>query len=342
MGGNAFPETRRLDKLEYETVMREVVEQFCTRFTRFKPTQGYANKESFGDLDIVFAHKVEAEDLEQWLRKTLGVTEFCFNGGKAKFNKLPAPQMSFKYKGFQVDLVCVPEELFEIAHFYYSYNDLNNLIGSVAKGFGLKLGWDGLSLSLGSESGSFLEKIYLSRDPREIYTFLGYDYDRYLQGFDTLESIFEYVSTSKYFNAEAYAYTALNNKNRVRNKKRKTYRDFLEWLEGREGLPHYTFNPNKLPYLLKIAHSFPEVRLFETMGAMSEELRKATEFSKVLNGRVVNEVTGLTGRELGLFLRSLRSHPKLDRDFWLSASRLTPDDSHVRGEIKEQYKLWKE
>jgi hypothetical protein len=166
----------------------------------------------------------------------------------------------------------------------------------------LKYGFEGLIAEVFSIDGSRkLGEICLSKDSSKIFPFLGFDYDRYLKGFDTVEEIFDYVVNSKFFNADGFMMDSLNHTDRKRNKKRATYQGFLEYINSKEPgtLPSYTFFKDKDLYIDMIDSEFPEANFKKQL----EELKLEDEQNKIVsekfNGDLVMEWTGLKDKELG-------------------------------------------
>ena len=59
---------------------------------------------------------------------------------------------------------------------------------------------------------------------------LGLDWERYKQGFNNYDEMFEYVTSCKAFDKSKFALENLNHRNRVRDRKRKTYNLFLQYI----------------------------------------------------------------------------------------------------------------
>lgn len=292
MGGQALKNcyTRRYDKEEFELLQEEVLTKLRLAGITCNPTKYYRDKDSFGDLDII-AVKPSIDP------KTIFDTKEVFKNGNT---------VSFEYKEFQIDLIFVSEDIYEYSQFYFSYNDLNNLVGRIAHKLGLKLGFTGLEYPLRFISEHYQHKVVITRDCRKTYDFLGLDYGRYLQGFDSLEDIFNFVRSSKYFDTDIFSYENMNHINRVRNAKRATYRSFLEWL-ALQPVIRYEFNPDKLSYMGIIDSYFPEADLLNVVQKEREKHAKITAISKKFNGHLIMEWLGLSGKELGAFISSVKT-----------------------------------
>ena len=229
MGGNALKNTntRRYLRDEYEVLSKKIIHQleggsFFKGRMRIIPS--YAQKESFGDLDLLVEnteHK-DSLDIVEYLRQSFGPNELIANGSVISIN----------VEELQTDfLICEPE-LFEVSLNYFSFNDLGNLMGRIAHKMGLNYGHDGLSYSVYHKENDSLSlgKVFLSTNSEEIFEFLGFDYQRFVQGFSSLQDIFEYVAKSRYFDPDFFDLEKRDYRSRVRDQKRSTYNGFLTWM----------------------------------------------------------------------------------------------------------------
>jgi hypothetical protein len=297
MGGNAFEGLKRLPATEYKDYEAKILTHLESLYQHFAPLRYYRQKPDFGDMDVVVAGEPVSRRVFESFLKDIGADDVFYNGSI----------YSFRYADFQVDLIHVDPALFETAQFYFAYNDLNNLIGRVAHAFGVKFGWDGLTYQIRTESGHRPQKIVLSRDPEQIYRFLGYDYARWQEGFDTLEAIFSFVASSRYFNPALYALQNLNHANRTRNRKRKTYVQFLAWLTD-VGFENTAFESevkegplrvDKSLYLIKLHNAFPAADLLGQLKVYAEENAAHDARKAKFSGHRVSVWTGLKGSALG-------------------------------------------
>lgn len=319
MGGNAFENLRRLPAKDYRQLEAELVQKLGTIYPTLMPLPYYRDKSDFGDLDLIVQKpKLERRDFEAFLA-SIGSQQVAYN----------SDIISFVYQDFQVDLIFVAPEHVETALFYFAYNDLNNLVGRIAHKLGLKFGWDGLSYQIRTESGHRAEEILLSRNPAEIYAFLGYDYARWQQGFDSLAQIFEFVSSSPYFNPTIYDEGQLNHINRTRNRKRKTYMLFLDWLKQQAELPAYAFDKDKSIYLIRIHNAFPEVNFFGQLADYANRQRQYELRNAKFNGHLVQAWTGLSGKQLGRWIQAFKAS-QADFEAWLDIQPATDIEAAFR------------
>lgn len=299
MGGNALKNTftRRYEKQEYHSLVGEVTSMLNTLFPsiRVEAIKAYQDKESFGDMDVL----IESDNLPSNWTSTLveysNTKEFVSNGDV----------FSFEYKELQIDLIKSKSESFDFSSVYFSYNDLGNLMGRIAHKMGLKFGHKGLSYVL-RDKEKVIKEIVLSTYAEESMIFLGYDFKRHQQGFKTLVDVFEFAVSTPYFNSEIYLLDNMNHKSRTRDAKRKTYNEFLSWLESeysKRKIPPYHFNKDKSYFAPIIETYFPNS--INLVSQAIVEHAKTLEFRNKFNGNVIMDLTKLQGKELGNFIKSV-------------------------------------
>lgn len=164
----------------------------------------------------------------------------------------------------------------------------------------IKYGFNGLVAAVYSiDSSRKLSEVTISTDSNKIFKFLGYDYEEYSKGFDTLDEIFNWTVQSKYFTIDSFLMDNLNAVDRKRNKKRKTYQEFLTWANENSISSNYTFNKDKDSYIDMIDEFFPEANFKEQLEILRKRDAENKLISEKLNGRMIMEWTGITGKELG-------------------------------------------
>lgn len=324
IGGNALGNTvRRFDKEEFEELaVRLYLKLPYLGIKKFNVIPYYRNKQSFGDIDIL-CENIEQRDI---LKKKI-IYE-C----NTKSIHINSNVVSFEYKQLQVDLIFMPEKYYNSSLFYYSYNDLNNLTGRIAHKFGVKFGHRGLEYMFRTDHGNVSKDVLLTQDPKKIYDFLDYDYDRYSKGFEELEDIFEFVVNSKYFSSEVFQLEYLNHENRTRNRKRKTYQRFLEWLNSREPIK-YEYHKDKDKYLPLIDEHFPEIKIFDQIKLFKEEEAIRKNISKKFNGKIIMSLLSeLKGSKLGKFICDFKNQHKDFNNYILTTS-----DKQIKNDIIKFY-----
>lgn len=292
MGGAALKNvvTRRYMRDEFEIISEELLSLLGTvpEFEKVAMPLFYKTKASFGDADILVGID-KPFDTRKYITETFKPQEIFHNGNC----------WSFDYKELQVDLITVPLEHFDSNYVYLGYNDLGNYIGRIAHALGLKFGQEGLWYEHYFK-GSNLGKIQVSKDFPKIFNFLGLSWERWVEGFDTLEDIFEYIAQSKYFNWKMFQLDKLNKINRDRNAKRKSYMSFLEWIDANVADENHEFEPQTPEIYLDLA--MEEFGSYEIV----LEIRKLEYFhcrklyaQAKFSGAEIRRRFGFEGKELG-------------------------------------------
>jgi len=278
----------------------------------------YRTKPDHGDLDLLICIDQEFLDrkinLRKYIQDTFKPQAIHSNSGVISFN----------YKNFQIDFIQIKKEKWEIANVWYQFDPQANICGKTFHKFGLSYGWDGLFYKFRNFHGTLSKDILLTTNPRKIYEFGGYDYDRFLNGFDTLEDIFKFVIAGKYFETEMFQMENLKFIDRKRNKKRGSYHLFLNYLKENNINTKYNFK-NKDEYLLMINDYFPEANLLEKLNVLKVEDTINKEVSEKFNGDIVMTwLPDLNGKELGNAMRKFReSYGEGYKNFILKSTILT-------------------
>lgn len=334
MGGNAIKvlQVTRLEKKYYDhvaegmaTVLREAFPK-----ARIEVIEAYRNKESFGDLDVLISG-VDANKLEEFCVGPLNSQEIHRNGGVISF-AFEVTALLMKKAFFQVDFITVPEEDFDFALQYFAFNDLGNLIGQTAHGVGLKFGHDGLWYKYIVDT-QLVKEICITKDFGEALGLLDYSYKGYCNGFDSLEEIFEYATASQFFSKWNYQLENRNHVGRIRDKKRKTYMAFLEWMDKQEGL-----NEKRAPKdhgFLLAAEELPHIAM-EFIHATLGYFRKQ-KIKRWFNGELVGEWTQFKGKGLGRFMADYKGS---DHEAFLSRMEKLGSGEAVKQDVLEFYRNW--
>lgn len=315
MGGNALNKygiiTDRKSTEDFyriSDILRKKIEQDLNVET-FVPFF-YREKESHGDIDLLI--KMDSKyinskiDIRDYIKKTFNVEHINSNGGV----------YSFAYENFQIDFIPMKELYWETSKIYFSWDPLNNIIGKTFHKFGLSWGWDGLKYKYRNFNGIVDEDILISTDIKKILDFGGYDYERYLLGFNSLEEIFNYIIDSKYFNSDTFQMDSLTRIDRKRNKRRKTYKQFLSYINEKNIIKNYIFNENKNDYLILINDYFKESNLIETIKYLNSKNNINKIISDKFNGDLIMNIhNDLKGVELGKAINLFKNSFDKNEDY---------------------------
>jgi len=297
MGGNALKttETCRLDREQYARVSQVIAGEFFWAGIDVHVVQSYRMKEDFGDLDIVVHWTSGGDNLRKFIEHVFKPNEIFSNGNV----------ISFDYQKFQVDVIYFTDrEIMKFAVGYFAWNDLGNFVGRVARRLNLKFGHDGLWYSLRDPENSsrLVTELLVTRNFTDALFLLGYNYHVWKQGFDTPEDIYQYVTTSEYFDPAVFVLNNRNYQARIRNRKRKMYSGLLDWLSEKYGitdetpLPDDTYQFKQLGVELAKEYN-PEFAVEHDRLLLELEINK--NYRAKINGTWARTFFQKDGKELG-------------------------------------------
>ena len=190
MGGTALKEQfgfegKRVDRDAYEVLVDEIIRTAQEFFgdSKLLSVLHYANKESFGDIDLV---GISSGSNDKELIRLLFEPRFI---SKNSF------VYSFDYKGVQVDLsLTQTRDQRDALYLFSCFSPMGNILGRLLKQKGLKCGIDGLSYPVklsDSEQLGVVPINFASSWHTFIKTlnFLGYGYNN--NCFDLYEDFFK-------------------------------------------------------------------------------------------------------------------------------------------------------
>ncbi len=321
MGGLLFG-TSRLPLIEFNKYRANIESIMKFYEIEYKIPLYYKDKKDFGDLDVLIKDTVPTETLMRIFARCE-----CNNNGESV--------ISFNYKDFQIDFIKIKPEDFNIAYHYYSYNDLGNLIGQLAKYNHLKFGFDGLTYNHYIK-GQKLGNILISKNIDKILSFLDLSPAKFHQGFDTLKEVFDYIVKSKYFNPyvsdlEPYGYSdagvalyRINKMNRERNTKRKTYQEWLEYVKPlKTGEDNYKFREdgNLQEIYDRVDKFFPEAHFKEKLDAIQKD---RVSIKDKFNGNVIKKLCPeLKKEDFQFFIDSFRTARQPFSEYIINSSQDT-------------------
>ncbi|UJR13591.1 hypothetical protein I4U23_000604 [Adineta vaga] len=228
MGGNALKKvvTRRYALDEYLKLKERILNKIREHINQCDVPREFPCKESFGDLDVLMVCPSSIK-IRQLFEELFHPTEIVHNGDV----------YSFDVEQFQIDFILVPQEQFDNAIVYFSYSDLGGLIGNICHKIGLKYGIQGLWMNVHTKEfdpTTTSTKLTLSTNVQEIFAFLGYDYERYMKGFENDKEFFQWIIEGKYFRRYYFNDDQLNHAHRQRTSKRPIYIKFVAFLNEQE------------------------------------------------------------------------------------------------------------
>lgn len=305
MGGKAIKDSVRMDLADYGLLaitMKSCFEKFRQKYNleiKYEIVKAYKEKLDFGDMDIVVSSYSEnfKELVHLWMIESFSSHEnfeYVQNG----------PVISYSILKRQVDLIFQAPEDYEFACNYFSYNDINNLIGRITDKMGFKFGHDGLWYTY-RDGDTVIKKICLTKDFQKALEAFDFDYEAFKNGFNNLDEIFKYVSENKFFNKNLYQLENRNHTARMRDRKRKTYMLFLEYCGNNKFENEYDFNKDPHFFIDMMFEKFPMFLADFVLATQDAELRRASK--QQLTNQAIKDHTGLDGIELGKYIQATKS-----------------------------------
>jgi hypothetical protein len=266
-------------------------------FDNVSIVKNFTNKETHGDIDIICSSNNDI-NFDKLIKMVFKPVEIFHNGNCH----------SFDYDSTQIDLITCGNEDYETYKHYYDYG-FGNYFGKIAQSIGFKYGMEGLWINhfIGQQNKF---KIMVSKDFRKIYEFLGYDYNRFLKGFENIEDIYDFVMTSKYYTPHIFQIENLTKINRGRDVRRQSYMDFLTYSEGKGDHSEYNYQTSaimKMSNEKTIKSVFPEVNIDLKFRELEYGVAKKRYINAKFNGKMIIDRYGLTGKELGQAINKFKN-----------------------------------
>lgn len=299
MGGTAVlaksgVESTRLTLSEFDRVQSAVISTLRELGIRSLTIPFIKSKTDFGDIDIiVIDERIDKMDNNTCLSIIHDNIDkfFCNDDLYIKNGDV----VSILYEGkYQIDFIKVNADVAQYTQAYLSHNDLGNLLGRCIKRFNVTHAMDGLFYDHYMNNKAHRTRFLLSNDPHQVLRILGLDIEKFKSGFNTYEEMFDYVMSSKYFNPELFKFENLNNRNRVRDRKRKVYNMFLDYI-------NYDFKNDNV---YDVVADYPWIPA--KCEEYTTEYNRRAAIRNAIPGPVVIERTGLTGKELGSFIHYVK------------------------------------
>ncbi|EPT05204.1 hypothetical protein FOMPIDRAFT_69174 [Fomitopsis schrenkii] len=234
MGGNAFNQTLpqasfpRMPPATYKALkatLLPLVEQFYDLVA--VPPEA-PEKPDHGDLDFVVAYPHSDDGAD------------CVKAAIRAAHYLPQEGRGTSSFAIPVDVnVCADRESWERTLFLHSYGDTGMILGVIGRSAGVALGVHGLKFITPLPTNPPIS-FQLSTSLPHILEFYSLSQSRLDDGFVTQRELFEWVATSRLFNAQSVAPAEQShNRGKKRRSPRAMYQSFLEYARERADDPAY-------------------------------------------------------------------------------------------------------
>jgi hypothetical protein len=301
MGGNALKEfgVKRVDRKTYERIRDYVLTKLPEITSKAAVPYFLDDKDDFGDVDVLAILQPEASaTLKQWLETTFAPRAIIHNGNVWSFN----------VEDLQIDLITTSEANYEIYFTFLCWGDLSMTMGRVSRLWDLKYGIEGLEFPMRDpETNHVMHTIPISKNPRKIFEFMGYSFDRWLEGFTNAVTLREYLFSSPRIHKGFLDARSSNTKHYKRDFSRKMYSEWFAWFQANldkfpeeAALPMPKTTDEKLTYVENV---FPESNLRAEYNRLQKEMTDNILARDKFSGRhMMSLFPDVTGRKFGALM----------------------------------------
>ncbi|KAL8678396.1 MAG: hypothetical protein Q9186_005238 [Xanthomendoza sp. 1 TL-2023] len=187
-------------------------------------------KQDHGNIDIFVCLKRHGIELvsNADLAKALGATHHLLNGPTSSF-AIPVPASEVEF--FRLDVHISLPYFFEWETTFYTHEDMWHILGMCTIQQEFRVSVTGLHLRIPEIAQKLPNHslLHLTSDPWELMDFLGLDADRFRHEFQTLNDLFVWATSSRFFERQYFERQTLDSHSRAT--KRPMYLAFLtDWL----------------------------------------------------------------------------------------------------------------
>ena len=321
MGGTALKhlgfESRRNSKDEYFEIVKEIKSIWKQNFnSKCKDILHYSNKLDHGDIDFV-ACTLRTDDLKEKIKEAFNCQYISKN----------SYVYSFDYKNVQIDLAILDNQYdFHSYYLFSCFSPVGNVIGRLIKQKGLKWGIRGLCYPVKLSDSEQLGEIEISCQDDPFITFekmleflgmahkFGDCFERFEGAFLNQSDIFEWLTSSKLFNKDIFAFENLNHVNRKRDRLRKDYHQWLEYIKDKPN--KFVGNPDKSVYIKEISNFF-DINLTSLIEQRIAQHQMEKFYKEKFNGKHLIQWGITDGKKIGECIAEFKSYITngVDKDF---------------------------
>lgn len=305
MGGNVFPDNRRIETEEFNRISSDIMGRVRFRGHKVAVVPFYRKKETHGDIDFVVSESLTHEELEK-----------CFPGAPIVTNNYLT---SVQYNKVQLDFSRIPEDQAEWAWSYFAWNDLGNMMGRISRHYGFKFGFRGFHYVLRRE-GEETRDLRVDCSFAKALGLIGFSYKEWCKGFDTPEDMFKFLAQGMFTDYSMFALEEMDSENRRRNKKRGMYTACLEWMK--ENQPRAQISISQQEFLDNVIQAVPSLKLQIDRETELVIIRRAAKNN--FRSELVSELLDVQGVALGNVMRSIK-----ERYTQLERAVMTPEEAKL-------------
>ncbi|MCJ1473564.1 hypothetical protein MMC13_002215 [Lambiella insularis] len=275
MGGKAFGHpphsliTPRIPQNLYTTLLDHFISLLSSFYATVASPIDVPEKPTHGDIDILVSGPYSVTNPQAISHAFDAKAVVTTPGSPSTSFAVPFPNSPDRY--IQVDVHVCPASTFQWELFTNSHGDLWNILGTSIRGFGLTANNIGLYLRIAEIEHIDRKKsmIFLTSDPMSVLDLLGLNEQMYWRQFGTVDEMYEYALSMRFFKEERYVREDLKANDRKRMRQRPIYSRFVsEWL------------PQRLRR--DDVHHDPDLTRECVLGELLERYGKSEEYEKTL------------------------------------------------------------
>ncbi|MCJ1401806.1 hypothetical protein MMC11_005023 [Xylographa trunciseda] len=237
MGGKAFSHpphslsTPRIPHAIYVLLRDKYICFLSTFYHKVASPIEVPEKASHGDIDILVSEPCSTTTIQSITQALDAKTSISTSGSPSTSFAVPFPDRPNEY--VQLDIHVCPTSTFTWELFTTSHGDLWNLLGTSLRPFGLTANNVGLNLRIAEIERLDRRRsmLFLTSDPTSVLDLLGLNVQKYWSQFATVDELYEYAISMRFFRKKSYVREGLKSNDRKRMGKRPLYQQFVdEWL----------------------------------------------------------------------------------------------------------------
>ena len=240
MGGKAFAHpphslsTPRIPHAIYVLLRDKHISLLSAFYLNVESPIEAPEKSSYGDIDILASEPHQTTTIQSISLALDAKTSTSTPGSPSTSFAVPFPDRPNEC--IQLDIHVCPKSTFNWELFTTSHGDLWNLLGTSLRGFGLTANNVGLNLRIAEIEHLDRKRsmLFLTSESTSVLDLMGLDVQKYWKQFGTIDKLYEYVISSRFFRKDSYVREGLKSNDRKRMGKRPLYQQFVdEWLPHR-------------------------------------------------------------------------------------------------------------
>ncbi|MCJ1438924.1 hypothetical protein MMC27_008314 [Xylographa pallens] len=243
MGGKAFAHpphslsTPRIPHAIYVLLRDKYICLLSTFYRNVASPIEAPEKTSHGDIDILVSEAHLTTTIQSISQALDAKASISTSGSPSTSFAVSFPDRPNEY--VQLDIHVCPKSTFTWELFTTSHGDLWNLLGTSLREFGLTANNVGLNLRIAEIEHLDRKRsmLFLTSDSTSVLDLMGLDVQKYWKQFGTVNELYEYVISSRFFRKDSYVREWLKSNDRKRMSKRPLFQQFVDgWLPQRIGI----------------------------------------------------------------------------------------------------------